>query len=125
MLLKPREIDKLTIVGLGASVYDFVNHTWLNFEETGEVWTINSGAMIFRHDMLWDMHTPEFLELKHKAKGKSMEPALRRREWLNIVDLSVADGDRGNRELLLLERLGLSHGLCAAVQAEAAADVGL
>lgn len=82
-MLLPRKIDTLTIVGLGTSVYDWVNVTYKEFEDPGEVWTINAGAKLFRHDILWDMHTKEWLE---KLK---IERALKRHEYLKKHDKPI------------------------------------
>lgn len=75
-MLLPRKINTVTLLGLGASVYDWINLTHSEFEDEGEVWTINSGGRLFRHDVLWDMHTPEYLA------GTNCLRANRRREWL-------------------------------------------
>lgn len=62
---------------MGASVYDWVSITHRDFlDDLGEVWTINAGCRLFRHDVLWDMHTPKWLD------KKKLDRAIRRREWL-------------------------------------------
>lgn len=82
----PRKIPKLTIVGLGTSVYDWVNHQWANFDANGEVWTINAGAAVFRHDVLWDMHTTEWL---FRLDDRTIGRALQRRHWLKVHDKPI------------------------------------
>jgi hypothetical protein len=81
--LLPRKIDTLTIIGLGSSCYDWVQSTHRNFEDQGEIWTINAGGAVFRHDLLWDMHTPEWLS------KMDYHPANKRREWLKSHDKPI------------------------------------
>ena len=81
-----RELDTVTIIGLGKSCYDWVRATYNDFRDTeGEVWTINAGAAIFRHDVVWDMHTDEWL-----AQRKDKLPhVIRRREWMRRHDKPI------------------------------------
>lgn len=62
MLQVIRPIERLTILALGRSVNDWIQCHY-NFEgyNFGEIWTINAG-WLFRHDVLWDMHTPEYID---------------------------------------------------------------
>ena len=82
----PRKIDSLTILGLGASIYDWVNITHQDFADQDEVWTINAGARLFRHDVLWDMHTPEWLA---SLDDKTRDRTQRRRDWLKNHDKPI------------------------------------
>lgn len=83
----PRKIEKVTIVALGKSIYDWISTTYDNFEGLeGEVWTINSGAALYRHDVVFDMHTEEWIaDLDDQTKGR----CLRRREWLKTHDKPI------------------------------------
>lgn len=80
----PRKIDRLTIVGLGKSVYDYVVAAYEYNVDLGEVWTINAGASIFRHDIAFDMHTDEYV-----AASPEKEKILRRREKLKRHDKPI------------------------------------
>jgi hypothetical protein len=86
-MLLPRPIEKLVIVGLGMSCYDFVIDQYNNFDTSWEVWTINAGGKCFSHDVVWDMHERGWLE-RHCANGKGDAP-LKRREWLKTHDKPV------------------------------------
>ena len=55
-----RPIRKLTILAMGRSINEWISQTYLN-PDFGEIWTINNGGLMFRHDVLWDMHTDEYL----------------------------------------------------------------
>jgi hypothetical protein len=82
----PRKIDKLTIVGLGKSVYDWVNYQWLNFEPEQEIWTINAGATVFRHDIVFDMHSERWIAEMDEA---TLIRVMRRRSWLKSHDKPI------------------------------------
>ncbi len=84
-LLKPR--DKVVILGLGASVYEFVTDTYNSFDTGWEVWTINAGAKLFNHDIVFDMHEPAWLE-RH-CKARKTDVPLKRREWLKTHDKPI------------------------------------
>jgi hypothetical protein len=86
-LLYPiRPIDTVTLIALGSSCYDWVRFTYKDFNDLGgEIWTINAGAAVFRHDVAWDMHTKEWLE---QRKGK-LAHVLRRREWAKGHDKPI------------------------------------
>lgn len=83
-----RPIEKVVLVGLGVSCYDFVQDNYNNFDTGWEVWTINAGAKCFSHDIVFDMHTPEWLEEKVKKRGKPDAP-LKRREWMKTHDKPI------------------------------------
>ena len=86
----PRRIPRLTILGLGKSIYDFVCLMNETAADLGEIWTINAGGMIFRHDVLWDMHTDAYLAgLKEKTRGR----ILLRREKLRSHDKPIVMPD--------------------------------
>jgi hypothetical protein len=89
MLWQPSPIDTLTIVGLGVSVYDWVrcNHAQFNYE--GTVWTVNAGAVTFRHDLVFDMHEPKWLEAMEQKDPKGFSRISRRREWLKKHDKPI------------------------------------
>jgi len=55
-----RPIKRLTILCMGRSINDWMAMSYLNPGQ-GEVWTINNGGLMFRHDVLWDMHTEEYI----------------------------------------------------------------
>lgn len=74
-----RPVETVTMIGMGASVYDWVSNVHDEFLTNGEIWTINSGAALFRHDYVFDMHTDEWIA---KMDEKTKERAIRRREWL-------------------------------------------
>jgi hypothetical protein len=81
-----RPLDTVTLVALGKSSYDWVRHTHKDFlEAPGEVWTINAGCAVFRHDVCWDTHTKEWLE---ERKDK-LAHVLRRREWMKTHDKPI------------------------------------
>lgn len=79
----PRKIPKVTLVGLGASVYDWITFTYADFPDQGEIWTINAGGPIFRHDILWDMHSLKWLT------DRKIERALKRHEYLKKHDKPI------------------------------------
>ncbi len=79
----PRQVDTVTLLGLGASIYDWVNVTHKDFSDQGEVWTINAGGKLFRHDLLWDMHSEKWLQ------DRKCERAIKRHEWLKTHDKPV------------------------------------
>jgi hypothetical protein len=79
----PRKLKTVTIIGLGASVYDWVSRVHDEFDNDGDIWTINAGGALFRHDLLWDMHTPEWLE------ERNIQRALKRRQWLKNHDKPI------------------------------------
>lgn len=83
-LIQPR--NKITIVGLGTSCYDWVQYQWEYFLPESEVWTINAGAAVFRHDIVFDMHTEEWVAT---LKGKTAQRVMRRREWLKDHDKPI------------------------------------
>lgn len=56
-----RPIKRLTILAMGRSINDWIAQTYLNSDAFGEVWTLNHGGLMFRHDVLWDMHTEEYI----------------------------------------------------------------
>jgi hypothetical protein len=88
LLKLPRPTDKIILVGLGISCFDFVHDHYNNFETDWEVWTINAGAKCFRHDIVFDMHTPEWLDEKIRQAGKPDAP-LKRREWMKDHDRPI------------------------------------
>ena len=60
---EPYPLKKVTILGLGQSAMQFINHSYNNLSHFGsglnegvEVWTLNYGAAIFNHDLAWQMH---------------------------------------------------------------------
>lgn len=61
MLQVIRPIKRLTILGMGRSINDWMTQAYLNSNTFGEVWTLNHGGLMFRHDVLWDMHTEEYV----------------------------------------------------------------
>lgn len=77
-LLKP--LDRVTLLGLGPSIYDWVVSTHDRFDLIdGETWTINSGAALFNHDLVFDMHSQGWIDgLDPEIKDR----VTRRRQWL-------------------------------------------
>ena len=82
MLFNPGKIDKLAIVGLGISSYDWVMANYHSPVEC-QVWTINAGCGTFRHDVVFDMHTPTYL------KNNSATRIDARRAWLKKHDRPI------------------------------------
>ncbi len=85
-MLLPRPIENLTIIGLGASVYDWIAQIYQDMGDVGEVWTINAGGVCFRCDVLWDMHSDEWIEQLQPIMRKRV---IKRREWLKNYDKPV------------------------------------
>lgn len=84
-VFRPYKLDQVTIVGLGKSSYDLISfqHQYFKVVPNSQVWTINAGGYLYRHDVLWDMHTKEYLD------KIDYQPALDRREWLKNHDKPV------------------------------------
>jgi hypothetical protein len=76
----------LTILGLGASVYDYINLAHRDCANLGEVWTINAGGVLFRHDVLFDMHTEAWI---YGLKASILERVLSRRRRLKTHDKPI------------------------------------
>lgn len=83
----PRPIDKLIILGLGRTVHDRISQVYATYEDLDwEVWTINAGGLLFRHDVLWDMHTDAYVET---LKPETRALVHRRREALKAYDRPI------------------------------------
>ncbi len=95
-----RPIEHLAILGLGTSCYQWVAATYDHMPEC-EIWTINAGAYVFRHDVVFDMHTAKYLENHKKtSKESNLQRIDRRREWLKThnkpIIMAQADPDIPN-----------------------------
>jgi hypothetical protein len=82
----PRPITELVILGLGQS-----SQSWPGFiserpDFAGEVWTVNAGVLAFRHDVVFDMHTEEYVFSQDDFR---VEQILSRRKWLETHDRTV------------------------------------
>lgn len=64
MLLTPSKCKSVALIALGKSCYNWVqlNHQNLSYTDVDEVWTINSGGITFRHDLVWDMHDSAWID---------------------------------------------------------------
>lgn len=82
----PRKLKKVTILGLGKSVYDWVTLSHQDFPDHGEVWTINAGALCFKHDVVFDMHTEGWI---YRLKHRDLVKIIKRREFLKTHDKPV------------------------------------
>jgi hypothetical protein len=60
----------ITIVCMGPSHAEWLQQTPYGMAQFGEVWTINCGGRFFPHDMLFDMHTNEWLERHRLLREK-------------------------------------------------------
>src|SRR5262245_6631490 len=85
-LVPPPKDGKLTLLGLGRSIYDWISQTHDNFEELDTVWVINAGCGLFRHDVVFDMHTDEWID---RLDDKTKKRADNRREWLKNHDKPI------------------------------------
>jgi hypothetical protein len=77
----PYPIETLVILGMGQSSQSWAG---LMAEQPGfdaQVWTINSGMRAFRHDVVFDMHTEEYIEQQEDTKR---ERIAERRGWMKI-----------------------------------------
>jgi len=78
-----REIPHLAIIGMGKSVYQWIVSNYADIQDC-EVWTLNMGSAIFRHDVVFDMHEDEYLV------GDKAAPRIdKRREWLKKHDKPI------------------------------------
>ena len=79
----PRPIKDLVILGLGQSCVAWPSLVAREPEFTGEIWTINAGALSFRHDAVFDMHTEEYIHAQVDTKVSAVRPrfAARRSGW--------------------------------------------
>ncbi len=84
-IMMPFPLEAVTILGLGPSVSSWIDHNHQFFDRSPDhqVWTVNAGAALFQHDMVFDMHTSEYLE------QQAHEPALKRREWMKKHDRPI------------------------------------
>ena len=57
----PRPITDLVILGVGQSAQSWPAVMAERPAYRPEVWTINAGALAFRHDVVFDMHTEEYV----------------------------------------------------------------
>jgi hypothetical protein len=59
-VLKPYELDEVTILGMGLSAWDFIHMSYGNPTHFGnpkhQVWTLNYGAYVFRSDLCFNLH---------------------------------------------------------------------
>lgn len=89
MLWKPYPLTSVTMLGCGPT-----GEEWGSQEpkEGHEVWTVNDGfEAFFPHDVVFDMHTREYLEQKNYA------PALHRREKMREHDKPIVMARRDPR----------------------------
>jgi hypothetical protein len=76
----------LIILGMGQSIYGWISNCWSNFDASSEIWVINSGALCLRHDIVFDMHTDEYIDnLKESIK----ERVTNRRDWMKTHDRTI------------------------------------
>lgn len=86
MLFNPKRSNIITIVGCGTSVYQRIHNVCAEVPlEDEQVWTLNTGGMVFRHDVLWDMHTDKWIA-KCIKRDPDYERLNRRREWMKTHD---------------------------------------
>jgi hypothetical protein len=84
-LLKQRK--RVTILGLGTSIYSWIDHMWQTFDVESEVWTINAGAACYRHDIIFDMHTDRYIA--QLGDDDTQIRVRKRREWLKTHDRPI------------------------------------
>lgn len=83
----PRPIEKLVILGLGKSSQDWPGFLCDHPEAWDlEVWTVNAGARAFNHDVVFDMHTDEYI---YSLPESELMKVLPRREWLKTHDKPI------------------------------------
>lgn len=82
-----QHVERVTLLGLGPSIYDWIRTTHDRFDTlNGEVWTINAGAALFHHDLVFDMHTEGYIDsLDPELKDR----VLRRRAWMKTHDRPI------------------------------------
>lgn len=74
----PRPIDTLVVLGVWQSSQSWAAMMARNPAFKGEVWTLNSGILAFRHDVGWDMHTEEYI---HSRDEKTVARVLSRQKF--------------------------------------------
>ena len=83
----PRPITKLVCLGLGKSIADWPAMLYEHPELAGhEVWTVNSGGLTFKHDVVFDMHTEEYI---YSQDTKQLKKILGRRKFLKTHDKPI------------------------------------
>lgn len=82
----PRPITELVVLGVGQSCQSWASFMAERPGWNGEVWTINAGGLAFRHDVVFDMHTEEYIFSENEGK---LERILERRKWFETHDKPV------------------------------------
>lgn len=94
-VFKPYPLKRVIILGMGASVSDYINMLYSSptiLEEDFEVWTINCGCAVFDHDVVFNMHDLDVLEkLEPEKKFKDLynshnKPVVTVRPWEGAGD---------------------------------------
>lgn len=82
-----QHVERVTLLGLGSSIYDWIRTTHDKFDTlNGEVWTINSGGALYRHDLVFDMHSGGWID---KLDADIKDRVLRRRAWFKNHDKPI------------------------------------
>jgi hypothetical protein len=82
----PRPITELVILGMGQSSQSWPGFISDRADFSGEVWTINAGGMAFQHDVVFDMHTEEYVFSQDEV---TLNRILARRKWLETHNKPV------------------------------------
>jgi hypothetical protein len=82
----PRPIDSLVILGLGQSCQSWPSLMANRPHFNAQIWTINAGALAFRHDVVFDMHTEEYC---HRQEDGRLALILARRKQFETHDKPV------------------------------------
>lgn len=82
----PRPISDLVILGVGQSSQSWAGLMAKEPGFNGQVWTINAGGLAFRHDVVFDMHTEEYIYAQEESKLRRI---MERRKWFETHDRPV------------------------------------
>jgi hypothetical protein len=82
----PRPIADLVILGVGQSSQSWPGLVAKEPGFNGQVWTINAGGLAFRHHVVFDMHTEEYVFAQEESKLRRI---MERRKWFETHDRPV------------------------------------
>ena len=104
-LYKIKPLDKVTILGLGRSVISWVGQAHsgnlVSHKNPGhEIWTLNWGCFVFKHDLAWNMHDDpadeiplhrEDMRALWEVSDKPIIMPFARRDWENSFEYPLIE----------------------------------